>query len=165
MNKVLYTCLTAVTGLVLCGSAVAKEQKQQFEACLDAAYAELIAARSEAFLSPQFRLMCDPGRKFDGSVAADCKKQERTRSFTYEARPGFRIDEPRFKVSLQTNRTGFGDIDSDGRRARIDLECFAECGDKGHMALAGNLVGQLIYEPTVADSKAIAVTCLENAQD
>ncbi|MDA4847021.1 hypothetical protein [Hoeflea poritis] len=167
MNRRIRKYVTASAVLLLFNGAAlaAADKTAQFEACIDAALEDLVSTRSEVFTSPQYRLMCNPGRKFDGSIAADCKKQERTRSYTYDAGPGFRIDGAQFQVAVQTDRTSFSEVVAEGPRAKIDLECYSECGDKGHMILAGNLTGRLVYVPTIEDGKTIASTCLKQILD
>ena len=96
--------MAAVSTFALgCQAAGAQEQKARLAACLDAGFADLMSAGSRDFTSPQYFLICDEAKTVEGTPG--CKREEKRKSFTFEAPAGFRIDGARFSVVMKTPET------------------------------------------------------------
>jgi len=155
-HRALMAALMLVTSQT---SVFAQSQKEQLAACIDAGFADVIAARSQNFSSPEYRVTCPQGDIVD---FVRCRKHNRNQTFTYEATAGFLIDGARFNTTSQTARTSVGNISSQGTKTSIGLQCGGHgCDGKGSVWVAGNIVGRLVYQPTAADAKSITDTCLD----
>lgn len=148
--------LTAAVLLTLGNSiAGAQDQKAQLAACLDAGFAKLIADKSQDFSSPQYRVVCQH---------MDITRRKRDDTFTYEAPIGFLIKGARFTIVAKSDRTSTGELVFQGHRATISLQCHGDANNvENHFGVGGNIVGRLIYQPTLEDTKAIAGSCLNEA--
>lgn len=152
-----FICKFLIAAVLTLGNSVAgaQDQKAQLAACLDTGFAKLVDAKSQDFSSPQYRVVCQH---------RDINRRKRNDTFTYEAPAGFRIDGARFTVVVKSVRTSIGELVVQGQRATISLQCHGdEKNVENHFGVGGNVVGRLVYQPTLEDTKAIAGTCLNKA--
>lgn len=156
MKNPFYKALVAASIFTLGNSiAEAQDQKVLLATCLDAGFENLIAAKSLDFSSPQYRVVCQH---------RDIERRERNDTYTYEVPAGYRIDGARFSVVVKSTRTSVGELVSQGQRATISLQCHGDADHvENHFGVGGNIVGRLVYQPTLEDTKKIAGACLDQA--
>ena len=162
MRPVFWTSLAAAA-LLICGPSLAQaqDQKAQFMACLESGIASLVSERSETFSSPQYLVVCKPSQVIENPPG--CRIFEESKTFTYQAPVDFRIGDARFDVVAKTAGASVGTLVSGDSQAPIDLQCRGRACDEsqGHKSVAGAIAGDLIYEPTVEDTKEIDGNCLD----
>ena len=151
-----------LAGLIVSTSAalgVNEPAAKDIAACVSDAVSELRASKGKPFVSEQFRVICKPGRKTDGSVAPDCEDQARDEHYVYTAPEGFLIGAARFDVVIKTRRTEIDDLVVTERKATIGLHCHSACGEQGHVMAGGNVKGRLDYIPTASERAEIEARC------
>lgn len=146
--------LLAMASVFVFNSSIvdAQDKKGQLDACLDAGFSKLISAQSRDLLSPQYRVVCQ---------YLEIKKRKRNDSFTYHAPDGFLIEDARITIVAKTSRSSVGELKYGKHRATINLQCHGDAENvENHSGVGINIVGRLVYQPTLEDTKAIASTCL-----
>ncbi len=154
MKTLICKIVLAVSTLALSNLAAgAQGQKAQLAACVDTGFINLASAQSKEFSSPQYSIVCQ---------YRDVNRRKRNENFTYQAPEGFQIGSARFNVVMKTTQTSIGDLSFHGRQASMNLQCRGrEKKPVVHDMVAVNIVGHLVYQPTVEDAKDIAGKCFD----
>ncbi len=133
---------------------------EEVKYCIRTGFEKIISSKTKDFISRQFLVKCSPGKIIEAEHR--CEMHNRDEVFTFESAEGYKISDAIFQIVSKTARSQVGELNSDGSRATIRLQCNGrECGDRGHVWVSGNITGRLVYQPTVEDAEQIAEACID----